>query len=238
MTNKVMPSLALAVVLAWAISVHGQVVSTGEQRIIQQIIVNGQQAQGVLVIRNGTIQTFTCPSPQSYVTENQSQSGWACFDQATGTWLLHAQAPAPAVVSAPPQQQPVIVYSQPSPTYVVAPTYPTYPIYDYPYDYYDSYPYGYYPYSSFSFSYFSGPRFGFPYSYRAPRIINRPVVVNRPVVINRGINRPVAINRGMAFNRPSAPVFRQGGQGGGGFSRPGGFSRSGGRGASNRGGRR
>src|SRR5262249_49731376 len=116
MTNKVVPSLALAAVLAFSISAHAQVIM-GEQRVIQPIIVNGQQAQGVLVIRNGAIQTFTCPSPQSYVTENQSESGWACFDQATGTWLLHAQAPSPVVVS-PPPQQPVVVYSQPSPVYV------------------------------------------------------------------------------------------------------------------------
>src|SRR6266571_4774788 len=102
-----------------------------QQRIVEPIIVNGQEVQGVLVLQNGAVQSYTCSSPQPYTTANQSESGWACFDQATGMWLLHAQPPLQA--TAPPQ--PTIVYSQPTPAYVPA------PVYDYGYGYY---PYPYY----------------------------------------------------------------------------------------------
>src|SRR5437879_5220819 len=82
---------------------------TGQQRIMQPIIINGQQAQGVMVVQNGTVQGYTCPSPQHYVTADQSSSGWACFEQTTGVWLLHAQPPPQTTA---PQQGPTIVYQQ------------------------------------------------------------------------------------------------------------------------------
>src|SRR5438093_3454368 len=124
-------------VLAYSHSAFGQTVPTGQQRIVQPIIINGQQAQGVLVIENGTVQGYTCPSPQKYATVDQSSSGWACFEQTTGMWLLHAQPPPQATA---PRQGPTIVYQQP-PVYVPAPTLPIYSYYPYGY-----YPYSYYPY--------------------------------------------------------------------------------------------
>jgi len=149
--------------------------SVAEQRIAEPIIVNGQHAQGVLVIDNGTVRTFTCPSPEPYATENKTETGWACFDQSTGAWLLRARPPAQAPV---PASQPTVIYTQPAPVYVVPPTYTYYPYY--------SYPYSYYP---FSYSYFAGPRFGFNFGfgYPSPVIVDRPFVVGRPGIIARPI---------------------------------------------------
>src|SRR5262245_48297158 len=118
-------------------SVFGQISTSGQQRIPQSIIINGQQVQGVMVVQNGTVQTYTCSSRQRDVTVDQSASGWACFEETTGVWLLHAQPPQQTTTTQPP-----IVYSQPTPVYVPA---PTTPIYSYPYSYY-SYGYPYYSY--------------------------------------------------------------------------------------------
>src|SRR5579862_5892870 len=88
----------------------GQAPQTAAQRFAQSIIVNGQPAQGVLVVQNGSIQSYTCASPQPYATPDRASNGWACFDQASGQWLLHAlppqaQDPGPAPVPAPPAAQ-------------------------------------------------------------------------------------------------------------------------------------
>jgi len=80
--------------LVCSYSAFGQIPPSGQQRIPQPIIINGQRAEGVMVVQNGTVQTFTCPSPQQYVTADQSSSGWACYEQTTGVWLLHAQPPS------------------------------------------------------------------------------------------------------------------------------------------------
>src|SRR5262249_46372979 len=168
----------MMVVMVSSHSVFGQTVPSGQQRIPQAIIINGQQAQGVMVVQNGTVQTFNCPSPQQYVTADQSSSGWACYEETTGVWLLHAQ---------PPQET---TYSyQPPPVY--APT-PVVPMYSYPYDDYSYgyYPYGFYPYYSYS-PFFIGPRFGFGFGFRSPFFASRSVVINRPVVISR----PIGIGR-------------------------------------------
>ena len=63
-----------------------------QQRITQPIVMNGQQVHGVTVIQDAAIVSYSCTSPQPYVAVDQSSSGWACFDQATGTWLMHAQS--------------------------------------------------------------------------------------------------------------------------------------------------
>src|SRR5262249_14776304 len=145
-------------------SVFGQIPPSGQQRIPQSIIINGQQVQGVMVVQNGTVQTYTCSSPQQYVTADQSSSGWACFEETTGVWLLHAQPPQGTTYSY--QHPPVYSYQQP-PAYVPAPTVPAY---SYPYDYYSSY--GYYPYYSYfpyySDPFFIGPGFGFGFGFRSP----------------------------------------------------------------------
>jgi hypothetical protein len=111
---------------------------TTQNRIPQQIVVNGQNATGVYVTTpGGQIQSFTCPSPQQYTTADGSSRGWTCYEQATGVWLLSAapaQAPAPQVAPAPipvpadpaPTQfvaapPPVVIYQQPVPVMVYQP---------------------------------------------------------------------------------------------------------------------
>jgi len=96
-----------------------------QNRIPQQIIIGGQRANGAYVAApGGGMQSFTCPNPQQYVTVDSSSQGWACYDQATGVWLLNALPPAQAQ-AAPvpvPQQQPAIIYQQPPTIYQQPPT--------------------------------------------------------------------------------------------------------------------
>jgi hypothetical protein len=205
MFRKVVLWSILATALVCSSTAFAQTTPTGEQ-IVQPIIVNGQQAQGVMVIQNGTIQTFTCTSPQPYTTENQTQSGWACFDQTSGTWLLHAQPP----------QQPTYTYQQPQ-EYVEPTPIPYYSYYSYPYSYY---PYGYYPFGYYSSSRFIvGPRFGFGFGfgYRSPIYVNRPIVrgpvfrgpVTRGPVFRSTVNgrsfAPGPVVRGPVARAPVAP---------------------------------
>src|SRR5262245_13974358 len=116
------------IVFAYSPSLFGQV---PQERINQPIIINGQEVDAVVVVQSGTILTQTCRAPQSYVTVDQSSSGWECFDASTGLWLLNARPPAQA---AAPQQPPSVVYSQTTPVYVPSTTIPSY--YSYPYTYY------------------------------------------------------------------------------------------------------
>src|SRR5262245_57587286 len=105
---NVFKTLGLSLIMILLVCSHsafGQAPPSGQQRILQPIIINGQQQeQGVMVVQNGTVQTFTCPYPQQYETVDQSSSGWACFEEATGMWLLHAQ---------PPQQTPQTYQQRP-----------------------------------------------------------------------------------------------------------------------------
>ena len=196
-------TLGLSLIMGLLVSsypVFGQVATSGQQRIPQAVIINGQQAQGVMVVQNGTVQSYTCPSPQQYVTADQSSSGWACYEETTGVWLLHAQPPQGTTYSY--QQTPVYSYQQP-PAYVPSPGVPPY---SYPYGYY---PYDFYPYYSY-YPFFVGPRFGFGFGFRSPFFVNRPVVINRSVVIRRpiGIGRPVGT---FAPSRPSGGFRSAGG---------------------------
>src|SRR5215470_10746319 len=112
------------VVISVVSSIEGFAQTQPDQnRIPQQIVINGQMANGAHVTTaGGQIQSYTCPSPQHYTTADGSSQGWACYDQTTGVWLLNAvpppqaQAPAPAPVPAPaPQmvpQQPSVIYPQ------------------------------------------------------------------------------------------------------------------------------
>src|SRR5215471_13798040 len=87
-------------------------VQAAQNRIPQQIIINGQIANGAHVTTTeGQIQSFSCPAPQHYTTADGSSQGWACYEQTTGVWLLNAVppsqaqvAPAPAPAPAPPPQ--------------------------------------------------------------------------------------------------------------------------------------
>src|SRR4051794_34416936 len=74
-----------------------QAVQTVQQnRISQQIIINGQQVNGAYVpSSSGGMQSYTCPRPQEYVTADGDARGWACYDYSAGVWLLNALPPAP-----------------------------------------------------------------------------------------------------------------------------------------------
>jgi hypothetical protein len=64
-------------------------------RISQPIIVNSQPANGAYVLSaTGGMQTFTCDTPQRYTTQDGLVQGWACYDQATATYLLNALPPS------------------------------------------------------------------------------------------------------------------------------------------------
>jgi hypothetical protein len=121
-----------------------------QQRLRQQVVVNGRTAPGVTVFQNGRMQTLTCSNPQPYTVMNGSTNGWACFDASTGTWLLNA-APPPAAN----------VYVEPPYYYPEEAPY-DYDNYGYPYSYdyvpYESYPYGYLgaPLFSFGFGFGNG----------------------------------------------------------------------------------
>ena len=166
----------------------------GQEVLVQPVIINGQQVQGVLVVENGTVRTNMCSSPQQYVTVDQSSSGWACFESTTGTWLLHAL---------PPQTQTTYVYQQP-PVYASGPVIPTYPSFYSPYSYYPYPYYSYYPY----YPVFVGPRFGIGIGFGSFGI-GRPIVVGRgPVVIGRPFNgsgRPFIASRPIGGLRSVGP---------------------------------
>jgi hypothetical protein len=111
-----------------------------QDRIAQQVVISNQRVDAAFVLTpGGGIQSYTCPSPQQYVTPDGASQGWACFDPATGVWLLAAlppqqqvpapapvvvqQAAAPPVVYSYPVVQPAVIYRQPAVVYA-APVYP------------------------------------------------------------------------------------------------------------------
>ena len=92
-------------------------------RIPQQIIINGQQANGAYVPRpTGGLQSFTCANPQHYTTVDGSTQGWACYDQRTATYLLNALPPTPSQPAAPPAALPAPLPQTPV---VAGPSYPS-----------------------------------------------------------------------------------------------------------------
>ena len=159
---------------------------------------------GVLVVRNGTVQTLSCDSPQRYITPDRSESGWACFEQATGMWLLHAQPPLD--VANATAQSPSVIYGPPDTTYV--------PTYSYSY----SYPYSYYPYSYCGYPFFSGSGLGFAFNFGHGRFFR-----GGHGFVRRG---PGFAHTGPAFGRGFA--FRGGGFRSGGGFHGGGFRGGGG----------
>jgi hypothetical protein len=135
---------SLTIVLALALSAQAFAqVAPVQSRIPQQVIINGQRANGAYVpAANGGMQSFTCSSPQQYMTPDGAQQGWACFDQAAGVWLLNAvppspqaaapPAPAPVPAGAPlPAQPPAVVYQQPT-TVIYQQPYPAAVVYPAP----------------------------------------------------------------------------------------------------------
>jgi hypothetical protein len=101
-------------------------VLTAQNRIPQQIIINGQPANGAYVTApGGGIQSFTCSMPQQYSTPDGAAQGWACYEPATGVWLLNALPPAQAQAPAPAPQQPTVIYQQPPATVIYQQPAPT-----------------------------------------------------------------------------------------------------------------
>jgi hypothetical protein len=148
--------LLVGVPLYSASIAFAQIGPPANQRITQQLIINGQQVQGVMVTDNGAIQSYTCSSPQPYVTVDQSSSGWACFDQATGNWLMNAQPPIQQESSNVYTEPPATVYTEPSTAYGYYPSYPYYPY---------AYGYPYYPYAYSPFFYGAPFAFGFGFGH-------------------------------------------------------------------------
>jgi hypothetical protein len=159
-------SLAIVCTFALAPMAFSQT-QTAQNRISQSIVIGGQQANGAYVTAStGGMQSFTCSNPQQYATPDGGSQGWACFEQATGVWLLNAVPPAAAQTSAPVpvpasgqqteqpnvvyQQPPTVVYQQQPAVVYAAPAYP----YAYPY-------YGYYGYPAYYPSFGVGIGFGF-----------------------------------------------------------------------------
>jgi len=149
MRRNLLFSMIIGALVIFSPSAFAQSISDAH-RIVQPITVNGESASGVLLVRDGAVQTVSCDSPQPYQTADHAESGWACYDSGTGMWLLHAEAPSSASSSAP-----AVIYNQPSTVYVPSYSY-TYP-YAYPY-------YPYYPYS-YGYPFFWGPTFGLGFGF-------------------------------------------------------------------------
>ena len=103
---------------------------SSQERVEQTLLIKGRGVDGVMIMQDGAAQRVSCPSPQPYVTADGTSTGWACFDPATGTWLMNADKQSSTVYAQPP------AYFVPSPVYNY---------YGFPY------PYPYYPY------YYGGP---------------------------------------------------------------------------------
>jgi hypothetical protein len=214
MRMKFVFSMIIAAIVIFSPSVFAQSSDAEEHRIMQSIMVNGQVARGVLVVQNGTVQTYSCDSPKQYLTADLSESGWACFEQATGMWLLHAKPPS-QTAPAGSQQSPTVIYSEPNTIYV-----PTY-----------GYGYPYYPYSYFGYPYFWGPGFGLGFGFNFGHGFH----------VGRGFHDGHGFANG-GFNHGGAGFAHLGpgfGHGGGGFVQGGrGFHGGGGFGGHMGGGRR
>src|SRR5690349_6271286 len=104
MRRKLVFSTIIVALVVFFSTLLAQSAAPDQQRITESITIDGQPAMGVIVQQNGSIVTTSCSSPQRYVTADGSESGWACFDQSNGMWMLHAQ---------PPQQSSANVYSVP-----------------------------------------------------------------------------------------------------------------------------
>jgi len=134
MRGKLLPVVSMLTVAALftaAIPGYSAQVQTAQNRVPQQVVINGQTVNAVSVVaEGGGLQTYRCLNPQQYSTFDGASQGWACYDQATGVWLLNALPPAQAQV--PPvqpqvQQPPVQRAPLPVPQPQTAPPTVTYP---------------------------------------------------------------------------------------------------------------
>src|SRR5215467_688482 len=93
-------------VTGFSLVAAAQTVPSIQNRILQQIIINGQTVNGAYVLTaNGGMQSYTCPNPQEYVTADGASRGWACFDSTSNVWLLNALPPAQAQAAPQPTPQ-------------------------------------------------------------------------------------------------------------------------------------
>src|SRR5215831_229326 len=100
----VVSSFVVVVLLVTAVSGFSQA-QPAQNRIPQQVVINGQTVNAVHVVAaGGGFQAYTCLNPQQYTAVDGSSQGWACYEQSTGVWILHALPPAQAQQ---PQQQPL-----------------------------------------------------------------------------------------------------------------------------------
>jgi hypothetical protein len=142
MRGKRFPLLSVFTVVALVTAVipgYSTQVQAAQNRVPQQVVINGQTVNAVsIVAEGGGLQTYRCLNPQQYSSLDGASQGWACYDQATGVWLLNALPPAQAQVPPPvqppvqqppvqraplpvpqaappvyPQQQPSVIYQQP-----------------------------------------------------------------------------------------------------------------------------
>ena len=109
-------SLVATVVLMSATSGFSQV-QPAQSRVPQQVVINGQRVNAVNVVAPaGGFQAYTCLNPQQYSTIDGSSQGWACYEQATGVWILNALPPAQVQQPQPQvQQQAPVQLPQPQP---------------------------------------------------------------------------------------------------------------------------
>lgn len=123
--------LAIGAIAILSLSASASVfqVQAPQNRIPQQIVINGQMANGAYVTTaSGQMQSFSCPSPQQYATPDGRSQGWACYEQTTGVWLLNALPPTQAQAQPAPVpvvQQPQVVYQQAPPAVVYQQAPPT-----------------------------------------------------------------------------------------------------------------
>jgi hypothetical protein len=107
---------------------------TRQEQVEQRLLMKGRGVDGVTIMQNGVAQSVTCPSPQPYVTGDGTSTGWACFDPASGMWLMNAETQSvPDYTRQPVYQEPSTVYSYysspywyPYPMPVPFPNYPYY----------------------------------------------------------------------------------------------------------------
>ena len=110
-------SLVATLVLTTATSGFSQV-QPAQNRIPQQVLINGQRVNAVNVAApGGGFQAYTCLNPQQYASADGSSQGWACYEQATGVWILNALPPAQVQQPQPQVQvpQPQVQVPQPQP---------------------------------------------------------------------------------------------------------------------------
>jgi hypothetical protein len=126
--EKTLFGISLSLILIVGAAAPGSLrAQIAPNRVPQQIIVNGQQANGAYVTSaSGGVQSYRCPSPQSYTTPDGASHGWACYDQVTATYLLSALPPAQLQA----QAQPLPPLPTQAPVYNGS--YSNYPNYGYP----------------------------------------------------------------------------------------------------------